>query len=218
MADINIKGMIFDMDGVVVDSMSMWRSVLPGLSEELGIEIDDELNSQIQAMSIAISAQFIVDKFDLDVTAEEIIEKVNRKITAYYMNYATLKPGAHDLMPIIRMNQIKVCLATATPKNLASAALNKNDIREAFPKIITVGEIGKGKAEPDIFEAALDYLGTAPEETLVVEDSDIAIRTAHGLGMKTCAVYDGVNDSILDKVSDIVDIKIRSLDELIAYI
>ena len=218
MADIKIKGKIFDMDGVIVDSMSMWRGILPGISEELGIEIDEELSSQVQAMSIAISSQFIVDKFGLDITPEEIIEKVNRKITAFYRNYATLKPGAHDLMPLVRMKQIKVCLATATPKDLASAALNKNDIRESFPKIITVGEIGKGKAEPDIFEAALDYLGTAPEETLVVEDSEIAIRTAHDLGMKTCAVYDGVNDSLLDTVSDIVDIKIRSLDELIEYI
>ncbi len=202
------------MDGVVVDSMGMWRNLLPSLKEELGLDLDEEMARDLQAQSIDLSCQFLVDHFDLDMTAKELNDRIERKVANFYMMQAKLKEGVYDLMPLLRYARMKVCLATATPKKLARMALNKNDVAEHFPRIFSVPEIGKGKSSPDIFEAALEYLGTAPEETLVVEDSDIAIRTAHEMGMKTCAVYDGVNDAILDTVADITDMKITSLKEL----
>ena len=211
---MNIKGFIFDMDGVVMDSMAMWRGLAPELAGQLGIELDDETNRRVQVMSLELSSAYLVERFGLDVAPEEIAEMVNKRITAYYTMQARLKEGVYDLMPLLRTARMKVCLATATPKGLARTALNKCDVAEYFPKIITVGEIGKGKSEPDIFEAALAYLGTKPEETLVVEDSEIAIKTAHDMGLKTCAVYDGVNDTVLDTVADATDLKIRSLSEL----
>lgn len=206
--------MIFDMDGVVIDSMEMWRGLVPSLTEELGIEIDEETSRRVQVMSLDLSSKFLVEHYGLDRTPEEIADMINRRITTYYTAHATLKSGVYDLLPILRQARMKVCLATATPKVLARKALNLNDIAEYFVKIFTVSEIGKGKNEPDIFEAALAYLGTKPEETLVVEDSEIAIKTAHDMGMKTCAVYDGTNDPVLDTVADITDMKITKLDEL----
>lgn len=207
--------MIFDMDGVVLDSMDLWRGMMPALSKEIGVEIDRETASRVQVMSIELCSQFLVDNYDIDMTADEIADLIQKRITTYYTVNAKLKPGVYDLMPILRMNRINVCLATATPKVLARKALNRCDIAEYFVKIFTVSDFGRGKESPDIFEAALAYLGTKPEETLVIEDSEVAIRTAHDMGMKTCAVYDGVNDSVLDTVADITDVKITNLGELI---
>ena len=211
---MKIRGMIFDMDGVVVDSMVMWRGLEPRLEAELGIDIDEETSNLVQTMSLDISTVFLIEKFGLDMTAEELSKYVYGIIEDYYLNRSELKEGAADILTKLSAAGKKITLATATPRKLTEAALSKNDVLQYFGKIYTVSEIGKGKGEPAIFETAMEWIGGPNGETMVVEDSPVAIKTAKNAGFKVCAVYDGINDETLDEVAEYADLKIRSLTEL----
>ena len=211
---MKIRGLIFDMDGVILDSMEMWRGLAPGLLDEFGVELDEAANSRIQAMSVDLATKFLVEEYDFGMTAEELRDHIYKKIEDYYLYHVKMKEGAMDILPILRMARKRVCIATATPRPLTRAALTRNDAISYFGKIFTVPEIGKGKDCPDIFEAAQEWIGGPNEETLVVDDSEIAIMTAKEAGFKTCAVYDGINDAKLDTVAGAADIKIRSLLDL----
>ncbi len=211
---MKIKGMIFDLDGVILDSMEVWRGIVPYLSGKLGVEIGDDEFSKLQTMSVELSAKYILERYDVGITAEELMRMVTEHIDLYYRSHVGLKEGVADALAIFRMNGKKMCLASATPRPMVKAALYRTGVYDYLRKIVTVQEVGIGKQSPEIFEAARKLIGTDPAETIVVEDSHLAIRTAKNAGFLTAAVEDDINGGDLDTVSDLTDVRVRGIGEL----
>ena len=83
-----------------------------------------------------------------------------------------------------------MCLASATEKLYINTALDRHGMRKYFRAVLSCADIGKGKEEPDIFEAALEVLGTPKGETFVFEDSYVALETAARAGFPTVGIFD----------------------------
>ena len=113
----------------------------------------------------------------------------------------------------LRGNGVKLCIATATDRNLVEGALERCGVLHYFDGLFTCSEVGHGKDEPHIFEAALRFLGTPKAETAVFDDALYAVRTAKEAGFLVAAVYDS-HEKARDEVRLLSDLYLEDLTQV----
>ena len=187
---MKIRGAIFDVDGTLLDSMFIWDTIGETYLRSIGYQPKENLNETFKNMSLHQAARYYQTEYGVTQSIDEIMDGVNAMLERYYRFEAPLKPGAAELLERLRQNGVKLCIATATDRHLVEAALDRCGVLSCFGEIFTCNEVGHGKDEPDIFEAALRFLGTRREETLVFDDALYAVRTAKEAGFPVAAVYD----------------------------
>lgn len=184
------KGLIFDLDGTLLDSMAIWNGIGEKYLKTLGLTPANDLQEKIKILSLLQSAKLLREDYQLPYSNEEICQQINALIEAQYLNFIPTKPYVHDFLQRLHLAGAKMCIATATDRYLVEAALQRLGIAGYFEFIITCGEVGCGKDEAVIFQRALELLNTAPEETIVLEDAFHAIKTAKAAGFTVIGVHD----------------------------
>ena len=187
---MRIRGAIFDVDGTLLDSMFIWDTIGEAYLRSIGYQPKENLNETFKNMSLHQAARYYQTEYGVTQSIDEIMDGVNAMLERYYRFEVPLKPGAAELLERLRQDGVKLCIATATDRHLVEAALDRCGVLSCFGEIFTCNEVGHGKDEPDIFEAALRSLGTRREETLVFDDALYAVRTAKEAGFPVAAVYD----------------------------
>ena len=187
---MRIRGAIFDVDGTLLDSMFIWDTIGETYLRSIGYQPKENLNETFKNMSLRQAARYYQTEYGVTQSIDEIMDGVNAMLERYYRFEVPLKPGAAELLERLRQSGVRLCIATATDRHLVEAALDRCGVLSCFGEIFTCNEVGHGKDEPDIFEAALRFLGTRREETLVFDDALYAVRTAKEAGFPVAAVYD----------------------------
>lgn len=206
---------IFDLDGTLLDSMPAWNNLGKDYLLKLGIEPPDNLNEIIAPMSMTESALYFQKTFKVKLSVEEIIEEINKLIRDKYKYTVELKPYVKDYLQKLKNEQAIMCVATATPLELAKAALIRNEVIEYFSFIVTCDEIGTGKNKPDVFYLAANKLNAQPSEIVVYEDADFALTTASDAGFYTVGVFDELFKDKRKDIEIISDLYIESFKELL---
>jgi HAD superfamily hydrolase (TIGR01509 family) len=210
-----IKGIIFDLDGTLIDSMKVWFDVDRKLLRENGITTPSEsVSEKVRTMSIEQSSRFFIEKLGLKLTQEQIISRIEELVRIEYEQNIPLKPHVEEILGHLDEKGIPYGIATATYKSLAEAVLKRLGIFERFRFVLTDVDYPRGKRFPEIFLGAAERLGTLPEETLVIEDSLHCIETAVRAGFRTAAVYDEVSAAESDEIKRLADVYADSLAEL----
>ena len=187
---MRIRGAIFDVDGTLLDSMFIWDTIGETYLRSIGYQPKENLNETFKNMSLHQAARYYQTEYGVTLSIDEIMDGVNAMLERYYRFEVPLKPGVAELLERLRQDGVRLCIATATDRHLVEAALDRCGVLSCFGEIFTCNEVGHGKDEPDIFEAALRFLGTRREETLVFDDALYAVRTAKEAGFPVAAVYD----------------------------
>ena len=187
---MRIRGAIFDVDGTLLDSMFIWDTIGELYLRSIGYQPKENLNETFKNMSLRQAARYYQTEYGVTLSIDEIMDGVNAMLERYYRFEVPLKPGVAELLERLRQSGVKLCIATATDRHLVEAALDRCGVLSCFGEIFTCNEVGHGKDEPDIFEAALRFLGTRKEETIVFDDALYAVRTAKEAGFLVAAVYD----------------------------
>ena len=187
---MRIRGAIFDVDGTLLDSMFIWDTIGETYLRSIGYQPKENLNETFKNMSLRRAARYYQTEYGVTRSIDEIMDGVNAMLERYYRFEVPLKPGVAELLERLRQDGVRLCIATATDRHLVEAALDRCGVLSCFGEIFTCNEVGHGKDEPDIFEAALRFLGTRREETLVFDDALYAVRTAKEAGFLVAAVYD----------------------------
>lgn len=211
----NIKGAIFDLDGTLLDSMKMWRSVSNTYLINMGITPKAGLPEYLQHKSLSEACEYIKENYPVPYTCEEIISQMFKNITDFYANEALLKEGAKEYLLKLKDMGIPITLATATDEPLMMSSLKRLGIYDIFDKIFTCQELSTRKTEPKIYETALAFMGTHKEDTYVFEDILDALKTAKNAGFKTCGVYDEMSEKDIEEIKKTSDIFINSFKELL---
>lgn len=185
-----IKGAIFDLDGTLLDSMSVWDTFGERYLRSLGKAPRENLTEVFKAFTLEQSAEYYRAHYGVSLSVEEIVKGANQMIEGYYINEAELKQGADVFVKKLYDNGVRMCVATVTDRYLAEAALERLGIRRYFSEIFTTAEVGHDKTTPHIYRAALAHLGTEKRETVVFEDAYHALMTAKRDGFPVAAVYD----------------------------
>lgn len=207
---MKIRGAIFDVDGTLLDSMSIWDTIGERYLRSIGYEPKENLNEVFKNMSLRQAARYYQSEYGVTLSIDKIVGGVNAMLERFYRYEALLKPGAAELLERLRQNNVKICIATATDRYLVEAALERCGVLSCFGEVFTCSEVGHGKDEPHIFEAALRFLGTEKAETIVFEDALYAIRTAKGAGFPVAAVYD-VHEKAQMEVRALSDLYLENL-------
>ena len=189
-----IRGIIFDVDGVLLNSMPVWENLGELYLKSRGIPAEKGLGETLFSMSLEEGARYLISHYGLELTCEQVVKGLAREVRDFYAERVPLKEGARQFLDEFRERKIPMVIATSGDRNNTEAALKRLKVFSYFQGIFTCSEIGSGKNQPDIYYAAALHLDTDAEETLVFEDAYHALRTAGKAGFKTVAVYDRSND------------------------
>lgn len=201
-----IRGVIFDVDGVLLNSMPVWENLGELYLSRLGIEAEKGLGDILFAMSLEEGADYLISHYGLDKTPEEIIKGLNREVQDFYENRVPLKEGVRQYLQEFRDRKIPMVIATSGDRRNAQAALERLKVFSYFQGIFTCSEIGSSKSQPDIYYAAALQIDTEPSDTWVFEDALHALRTAQKAGFKTVGVYDKASARDLSGIWNTADI------------
>lgn len=201
-----IRGVIFDVDGVLLNSMPVWENLGEIYLERLGIEAEKGLGETLFAMSLEEGADYLIENYGLKQTPGEIIAGLNREVQDFYGRKVPLKEGVRGYLQEFRDRKIPMAIATSGDRANAEAALKRLKVLSYFRAVFTCSEIGSSKSHPDIYYAAALQLDTDPSDTWVFEDALHAIRTAKKAGFRTAGVYDRASGRDLAQIRDTADI------------
>lgn len=210
-----IKGVIFDIDGVLLDSMGIWDDLGARYLRSLGKIPEEGLNKILFSMSMEQGAEYLNEHYGLNKSVKETVDGIGRMLEDYYFYEVLLKPGAKEVLEFLKSKNIKMAAATSSPRTHIEKALSRNGLLGYIDKIYTTGEVGVSKHSPDIYNLAADYLKTKPEETLVFEDSFYALKTAKEAGYVTVGVYDEKGESDQEGLKNQADLYLKKLDDFI---
>ncbi len=213
-----ITAVIFDIDGVLLDSLSIWKKLGRRYVTRLGYPPIPGMDEILFPMSMEQGAMWLKDRFSLEISVEEIIQELEREIQKFYFEEVKAKPGAEELLQKINNLGIPTAAATSSPKEHVRKALERNHLLSHLKEIYTTSEIGESKYSPKIYLTASEFLNTSPSETLVVEDSLYALNTAKNAGFRTAGIFDSLGEPDQEQLEKKADIYCRFLNELINYI
>lgn len=204
-----IKGIIFDIDGTLADSMGVWAQSDVTLLERRGIAYSREFSEAMRSMHFMSACKYLKDRFSLPESADEIAAEITEIVSGKYLHEVKLMPYAEEFIRICHSAGIRMCAATSNRRDLAEGVLKHNGVLEYLEFIITSDEAGSGKECPDIFHECAKRLGTTPPETAVFEDSPHAAKTAYENGFFTVGMDSGHFDDF-ERLCGICHIRLGS--------
>ena len=210
-----IKGVIFDLDGTLIDSMKIWYDIDRRFLRENGVTSPPEdISDRMKKLTVDEAAEVFIREFSLSLTKPQVISRIEELVREEYEEHIPLKPYAAEMAEYLGRKGIPCGVATATYKSLAAAVLKRCRIADKFRFILTDAEYPMGKRFPDIFLGGAEMLGSAPGETLVIEDSLHCIETAAAAGFLTAGVYDDAAAGDAEKIKRLADYYFDDLSEL----
>ena len=208
-----IRGAIFDLDGVLLDSVAIWNDLGARYLRRQGITPEAGLNRILFSMSMEQGAAYLKGHYPLKESEAEILEGIQDMLRDFYEDEVPAKAGAGETLALLQSRGIPMAAATSSPRTHVTRALDRLGLLPYIEAIFTTGEVGRSKHEADIYHLAAQALHTAPAETLVFEDSLYALRTAHSAGYPTGGVYDANGESDQQGMRSAADIYLVSLRE-----
>ena len=212
-----INGVIFDVDGVLLNSMPIWENLGELYLQELGIEAKKDLGKKLFTLSMEEAAEYLISQYNLDKSVEEVVSGFVRAVKEFYEERVPLKEGVREYLNEFRARKIPMVIATSGDRRNTEAALKRLKIYSYFQGIYTCSEIGSGKDQPDIYFAAALQMDTDPEQTWVFEDTLHALRTAKAAGFRTVAVYDKSSDRDLADIWNAAEIYLPDLNDFDSF-
>ena len=186
----NIKAAILDMDGTLIDSMGIWHQIDKDFFAEHNLIPPKDISNQVNKMTMQEWADFFTHNFNINMTGEQVIQRIGQMCYTYYAEKIPLKPYVTEFLDFLDSQNIKYGIATATYRKSAEAALKRLGILDRMQFVLTAEEVPSSKKTPEMFLKASQLLNSSPRETLVVEDSLHCLETAVSAGFPTIAVHD----------------------------
>jgi len=194
---MKITGAIFDMDGTLVDSLMIWDVLWERLGEKYrndrSFRPDPETERAVRTLPLREAMELLHKESGIGEDGETLWRIADDLCREFYARDVLLKDGVPEFLEHLRVNGVRMCVASATAPTLLQIVIDRYRLDRYFSKIFSCSEIGRGKEFPDVFQAAHAYLGTEQESTWVFEDSFVALQTARRAGYQTVGIYDRFN-------------------------
>ena len=211
----DVLGVIFDLDGTLVDSMWVWRKVDEDFLVARNIDIaPEELMRRIAHNSCHETAVYFKETFNLLETIDEIKAQWNNSVKSIYRDNVMLKEGALEILIKLKEKGTKIALATSSSEEILEACLEARQIRQYFDVVVTTDMAGKTKVEPDVYLLAASRLELSPSSIAVFEDIPAAMLGARKAGMKVFGVHDSFSEHLHDEIIRNCHFYVRSLKDV----
>lgn len=208
-----INTVIFDMDGVLVDSEPFWHEAETAIFLREGVEITEEMCVGVQGLK----AEHVIETWkkmfpQLKRTTEDYCAEIESEVKRNIIAKGKPLDGVLFALDFFKQMGCKMAVASSSKYHLINTVVDKLDIRKYFDDIHSSQDEKFGKPEPDVFLGAMRKLGSKPEDCLVIEDSGNGVLAGKRAGMQVVAVPSAA--CFADACFDIADYKIKSLNEI----
>ncbi len=203
---------MFDLDGVLVDSESVWDAARRSLVQEAGGHWRDGATQAMMGMSAPEWSRYLHDELGVGLEPDQINARVVADVLDRYQRRVPLLPGAVDAVGRLA-ERWPLGLASSANRPVIEAVLDAAGIRDSFVAIVSGDEVARGKPAPDVYLAALRELEANAAAAAAIEDSSNGLRAAAAAGMHVVAIPNRAFPPSEDAVA-LAELVIHSLDEL----
>jgi HAD superfamily hydrolase (TIGR01509 family) len=207
-----IEAVVFDLDGVLLDSERLWDEVREALALERGGRWSDRAQAEMMGMSSPEWSRYLHDVVGLREPPDEIIAEVVRRMEGRYRERLPLLPGAREAVERLAARW-PLGLASSSNRPLIDLALELGDLGRFFRETVSSEEVDRGKPAPDVYLEACRRLGVDPAHAAAVEDSRNGIRSGHAAGLRVVAIPNAEFPPDEESLA-LADVVLRSLAEL----
>lgn len=187
---MKVKAAIFDLDGTLLDSMSIWSNLCREFLLRHNIDEDIDLDGKLGVISMRNALEYVIKEFSLTVSLEEAYAETWQIVEEFYRSKAQIKPGIKTILTHLQKNNIPCGVITATETGLVIPALERVGLSGYFKSVFSCAEMQTSKRTPEVFFKMSEILGAEPAGTIVFEDALYAAVTAKNAGYTVAAVYD----------------------------
>ncbi|HUK95680.1 MAG TPA: HAD family phosphatase [Gaiellaceae bacterium] len=207
-----IDGVVFDLDGVLLDSEQVWDGVREQLVRERGGRWHDQAQRDMMGMSSVEWSRYMHEQLGLRELPEEISAEVVRRLEALYRQRLPVLPGAREAVERLAARW-PLALASSSNRELIDLALELLGVSSLFRATVSSEEVARGKPAPDVYLEAARRLGVEPTRSAAIEDSRNGILSAAQAGMRVLAIPNRHFPPGEDELAE-ADVVLGSLDEL----
>jgi HAD superfamily hydrolase (TIGR01509 family) len=207
-----IRAVVFDLDGVIIDTEGVWEQVRREYVAEHGREFLPDSQQQMMGMSTPEWSRHLAEDVGVGLPSRQVAAEVLGRMAQKYRADLPLIPGSVDAVRRIAA-AYPVALASSSARILIDQVLETAGLAGVFRVTLSTEEVPRGKPAPDVYQAAVSRLGLAPEVCAAVEDSSNGLRSAAAAGLAVVCVPHGVYPPAPDALAQ-ADLVIDSLDEL----
>lgn len=213
---IIIKGAIFDMDGLMIDTEKLYLKYWKQAAADFGYDMHDEHVFSIRSLARKYSIPILKGFFGDDFPTEEVRARRTELINSHIEKHGIeVKKGLFELLDYLKSNRIKSAVATATQRDRTLLYLRKINVTDYFDAVICGDMVTNGKPEPDIYLTASAQLGLSPNQCVAYEDSPNGIKSAFSAGCHAIMIPDMTppDDEVIPMISAIYE----SLDKSVKF-
>ena len=207
-----IEAVVFDLDGVLIDTEELWDEARRQLAEERGARWPDDAQRVMMGMSSSEWSRYMHEVIGLAEPPGEISAEVVRRLEALYRERLPLLPGALEAIGRIRARW-PLGIASSSNRPLIDLFLGLTGTREDFRATVSSEEVERGKPEPDVYLEAARRLGVDPARCAAIEDSENGIRSASSADMRVVTIPNHVFPPS-GEAQSLAEAVLGSLDEL----
>jgi HAD superfamily hydrolase (TIGR01509 family) len=207
-----VQAVVFDLDGVLVDSEEQWDEVRRGVAAEAGRPWPVEATRAMQGMSTAEWSAYLTDVVGVPGQPGDVAATVVDRMTARYRSRLPLVPGAVEVVQRLGSHWW-LGLASSSPRRLIDVVLESAGLASWFQITVSTEEVEAGKPSPAVYQEVVQQLGVYPQRAVAIEDSSNGLRSAAGAGLKVIAVPNAAFPPAEDALA-LADVVVRSLDEI----
>ncbi len=218
-----IDAVVFDLDGVIIDSEELWNEVREGLARERGGRWSAQAQADMMGMSSTEWSRYLNEVVGLPEAPDEINREVVRRMIARYSERLPLIDGAVDAVKRLAAHW-RLGVASSSNRALIDRVLEVSGLAPYFEVTVSSEEVAQGKPAPDVYLEAERRLGVEPGSSVAIEDSASGIRSAHAAGMHVVAIPNrafppppdvlALAEVVLDSIADLRPETIREVTRL----
>lgn len=184
------SAVIFDMDGLLVDSEPHWRAAeIQVFEEHLGVRVTEAQCAETMGIRIDHVVQLWLDRHPKpDVNAADLVRIIVDKMCERMREQGTALPGVHRLVTLLKRRGLPLAVASSSPRRLIDAVLQRLELTQQFAVVHSAEEEARGKPDPAVYLTAARLLRVSPQACLVFEDSLAGVAAGRSAGMRVVAV------------------------------
>ncbi len=207
-----VHAVVFDLDGVLVDSEQLWDVVRRGVAAEARRPWPMEATRAMQGMSTAEWSAYLSDVVGVPAEPDELAATVIDQMAARYDTRLPLLPGAVEVVERLG-RRWPLGLASSSPRRLIDTVLESAGLTQRFQVSVSTEEVGAGKPSPAVYRTVVQRLGVDPQRAIAIEDSSNGLRSAATAGLTVLAVPHAAFPPSEDALA-LADVVVDSLDEI----
>ncbi len=211
MTGTGLKAIIFDMDGVLVDSEPLHLEAMQKLMGGFGIAYTEKDNSDFLGRKDLVIAEILIAKHNFSMSPQEFVDAKEEILRALVNEKAIARPGVNEILESAKKANLSLALASSATRGTIELVLERLSIAHFFERLCSGDDVRNGKPAPDIFLLAAELLGVEAKECMVIEDTINGLKAAKAAGMYAVSIP---CDATRHQDHSIADLNLRSLLEL----